>query len=108
MSEQATLESYRDEMTTAARSAGETRSLATVDADDWSSAAWDAIVRLAYSGREFTADDVTQAIGAAPSPGAAGAVFRAAARTRLIVAVGVRTSSRLQRHGGLLRVWRGR
>lgn len=105
--EQASLEEYAAGIADAARSAGETRALSAIGADDWSDAAWHAIVRFAYTGRQFSADDITEAIGPAPSPGAMGAVFRAAARTRLIVAVGVRASRRVQRHGGLQRTWRG-
>ena len=104
--EQLALEDYRDQMIEAARSSGEQAARSGI-ADDWSDAAWREIHRLAQTGRQFSADDVTSAIGSAPSPGACGAVFRAAAGTGLIVCVGVQTSKRIQRHGGIQRLWAG-
>jgi hypothetical protein len=105
--EQATLDEYASGIAETVRRAGERRALSAPGADEWAAAAFREIARLASTGREFGADDVTSAIGSAPSPGAAGAVFRGAARSRLIIAVGFRISRRLQRHGGLQRTWLG-
>ena len=65
--------------------------------------------RLARSGREFTSDDLVDAVGlpVASSTNAVGALFRAAARRRLIVTTGATTSRRASRAGGLVRTWRG-
>src|SRR5688572_21066142 len=100
---QLTLETYRDSVIEASRSSGERRALSAVDGDDWSNAAWQVLVELARSGRTFSADDVMCEVGPAPSDGACGALFRAGAASKLIVAVGVTTSTRVRRHAGLQR-----
>jgi hypothetical protein len=96
------------------RSAGDALSDAVADAGtqlalsvdpDWTDRAWSALLELARARRPFTADDVAAAVGPAPSPGASGALFRAGARSGLIVRVGYGASRRLSRHGGLIRVW---
>jgi hypothetical protein len=74
---------------------------------DWNEAAWRALVRLARSGAPFSADDLVAEVGPAESPGASGALFRAAARSGLIECVGYGVSRRLSRHGGLMRRWQG-
>jgi hypothetical protein len=74
----------------------------------WKAAADQAIRDLAAAGLEFTAEDVRVRVGvlAAP-PQALGALFNAARRAGTIVPVGYATATRAERHGGLLRVWRG-
>jgi hypothetical protein len=74
----------------------------------WRSAADQAIRDLAATGLEFTAEHVRERVGviAAP-PQALGAVFNAARRAGIIVPVGYATATRPERHGGLLRTWRG-
>jgi hypothetical protein len=74
----------------------------------WKAAADQAIRDLAEAGVEFTAEDVRARVGvlAAP-PQALGAVFNAARRAGTIVPVGYATATRAERHGGLLRVWKG-
>ena len=65
--------------------------------------------RLAAGDRvDFTADTLTARIGQPDSPNAIGAIFGKASRAGLIHCVGVRTSTRIARHGGIQRVWRGR
>jgi hypothetical protein len=62
---------------------------------------------LATEDVEFTADDVRARCAPLGSPHALGAALGAAARNGLIECVGIATSSRPERHAGLLRVWRG-
>ena len=103
---QATLDAYRRGLTDTVREANEQLALG-VD-PDWNDAAWGTLIRLARSGREFSADDLVDAAGSPSSPGATGALFAHAARQGLIRMAGVTTSRRLTRHGSLQRVWRGR
>lgn len=74
---------------------------------DWTEDGERTIRDLAESGKDFTADAVSFRCGPGPSNGAMGALFLQASRAGLIECVGVRSSSRLQRHSGLQRVWRG-
>jgi len=74
---------------------------------DWESEAWTAIHDLARSGLEFAADDLLWIVGPPRSAGSTGALFRRAARSGLIRPVGVTRSTRLSRHGGLQRIWKG-
>lgn len=74
----------------------------------WKAAAESALSDLAASGVDFTADDLRARVDTLAAPEKAlGAIFGAAARRGLIECIGITTSSRPQRHGGLLRVWRG-
>jgi hypothetical protein len=74
----------------------------------WKAAAETAIVELARSGREFTAEDVRRRVGVlASSPQALGALFSAAAKAGIIRAVGFTVATRPERHGGVLRTWVG-
>jgi hypothetical protein len=74
----------------------------------WKSAAESAIRELAATGLEFDAEDVRARVGViASSPQALGAFFNAARRAGTIEPVGYRTATRPERHGGLLRTWRG-
>lgn len=73
----------------------------------WGEAALEALEQLAADGLEFTADELLQLVGQPSSPGAVGRVFKRAANADLIRCVGVTTSQRISRHGGLQRVWVG-
>jgi hypothetical protein len=73
----------------------------------WAEAAAEGLEQLAADGREFTADDLLQLVGQPSSPGAVGGVFKKAANADLIRCVGVTSSQRISRHGGLQRVWVG-
>lgn len=99
------LRQYGDSMGETLAAAGQQLAL-SVDAD-WNDAAWKVLMDLARAGLPFTSDDVAAVVGPAPSPGAAGALFRAGARSGLIACVGYSVSRRLSRHGGLVRKWQG-
>lgn len=75
----------------------------------WRLACEHAIADLAASGREFTADDVTDRIGPAlgSATGGMGAMFRKMVTAGVIQPVGYRQSRRAERHGSVVRVWRG-
>ncbi len=74
----------------------------------WRLAAEHTIGQLAAAGFDFTADDVTGVVGAAPGhKSALGALFLAAARRGEIVPVGYRQSGRVEARARALRVWRG-
>lgn len=75
----------------------------------WRKACDATIARLAATGEPFTADDVRALVGppVAASPQAFGARFGAAHRGDVIAPVGFTTSERPERHGGVVRVWRG-
>jgi len=103
--EQVGLRSYRGDVISAVREAGEQRALWD---HDWSESALEELERLAGSSQDFTADDLVAEVGAPDSPGAVGAAFSKAAKSGLIRTVGYATSRRVGRHGGLVRVWRGR
>jgi hypothetical protein len=63
---------------------------------------------LASTGREFTADDVRQAVGEPDIANRWGGVFLAARRAGLIEPTGqVRPSATTSRHASLVRVWKG-
>ena len=81
--------------------------LSMVD-DDWIEGARQAIEELAESGFEFDADDLRWRAGSPPSPAAMGAIFREAHQRGLIEVSGYKTATRLQRHGSLVRIWRGK
>lgn len=98
--EQTTLEDYR---TAIVEAVTDTAMRRTVAADpDWSTDALDWIWRLP-DGAEFTSDELRAALGGA---NASGAVIRRARQLGLIAAVGFTTSRFVQRHGGVIRVWR--
>lgn len=100
-------ERYREALVETARESG-AQAAWDFAGVDWREAATEAIALLAARGSEFTADDLTAMVGSPTSHNAMGAVFRIANRSGLIESVGVRQSTRLLRHGGILRVWRGR
>jgi len=63
---------------------------------------------LASTGREFTADEIRQAVGEPDVANRWGGVFLAARRAGLIEPTGsVRPSTTTSRHASLVRVWRG-
>jgi hypothetical protein len=68
-----------------------------------------AVIELDWQGRTFTADQLTSWIGRPRGSGnAVGALFHQLAREGLIEAVGWTTSSRPERRGAAIRVWRAR
>ncbi len=75
---------------------------------DWRDAAEVALLKLAASGRTFTANDLTIAgVPAAGHPSWWGALFMAASRCGLVVCVGYTQSGRRTRSGGSCHVWVG-
>jgi hypothetical protein len=88
--------------------AGELGGQAALDFDRaWGDGALEALEQLGSDGLEFTVDELLQLVGQPSSPGAIGGVFKKAANAGLIRCVGVTTSQRISRHGGLQRVWVG-
>jgi hypothetical protein len=74
----------------------------------WKVAAENAMTALARSGAEFTVEHLRDRVGVlASSPDAFGALVGRATRRDEIACVGVTTSTRPERHGGLIRVWQG-
>jgi len=83
--------------------------------DEWRERAWDEVVKLAASGRDFTSEDVTAEIGLPRGAhgmnrnNAVGSLINQAARLSMIFKVGRRVPSRNPRsHGAMLEMWRGR
>lgn len=75
---------------------------------DWRDAAEVALLKLAASGRTFTANDLSlQGVPAAGHPSWWGALFRVASCWGLIVPVGYTQSGRRTRSGGSCHVWIG-
>ena len=76
----------------------------------------ESIEAFAETRREFTADDVRDALGSnhdvsralADRPNLLPAVFSGAAKSGLIEAVGYTRATRPARHASVLRVWQGR
>jgi hypothetical protein len=73
----------------------------------WGEVALEALEQLAADGLEFTADACSSWSGSHPHVAQFGGVFKKAAKAGLIRCVGVTTSQRISRHGGLQRVWVG-
>lgn len=73
----------------------------------WKSRAMVEMSRLARSGVEFSADDITGAIGMPPEANMMGALFVSCHKTGLIRPVGTRQGENPQRHGGSQRIWVG-
>lgn len=78
----------------------------THDPTEWRSKADARMAYLIAQGGTFTAEDITDAVGVAPSPNAIGGLFKAN-KARLEPA-GFTTATRPEAHGRALRVWRGR
>lgn len=77
----------------------------TYDSTEWRTKAEARLDALIERGTDFTAEDVTDVVGAAPSPNAIGGLFKA--HKARMAAVGWTTASRPQAHGRGLRVWKG-
>jgi len=75
----------------------------------WRVAAERVIRRLASSGREFSSDDLHDALGDPPGHRSSiGSLFLTAAKRGEIVAVGYRQSSRPEANARAIRTWQGR
>ena len=98
----------------ALRDAGMAQALEARAVQIWRARAYDAIDYLAWTGSEFTSEDVVRLIGL-PHPGAegsnrnnaVGAVMNAAARRGVITRVGWSTAQRKTSHAAALAVWVG-
>lgn len=102
-----TLDDYIAEMTAAARDHGMAGAL-LAEPREWADTARTWIRLVASRGIEFSAETLQDAVGRAPSSGAAGAVLRKAAQANLIEVAGFTRSTRPSRRGGFQLVWRGR
>lgn len=71
----------------------------------WLDEAWRFVDSMA-PGRVFTADDVTDAVGLADSPGAMGALFRQLSQKHLIEFHGFTKTRRVTSHGRDLKEWK--
>lgn len=80
----------------------------TQDGQEWADNARARIDALLATGGEFTAEDVTSAVGVAPSPSAIGGLFRAKAFKDRAVLVRIDTADRPEAHGRPLRVWKAK
>lgn len=78
----------------------------TYDPTDWRAKAEARMEDLIGQGIAFTAEDVTDVVGVAPSPSAIGGLFRG--YKGRMDAVGYVVASRPEAHGRALRVWKGR
>lgn len=76
--------------------------------EDWIKLAVAKIIELARTGRPFTSEDVTDAIGLpGGSNKAVGAAFNQVAKTKQIIKVGDRPAARPTSHRRSLAVWQG-
>lgn len=75
---------------------------------EWTAKAKARLDALLDSGREFTAEDVTDAVGVAPSPSAIGGLFNTKAFKSRAVMVRIDTATRKEAHGRPLRVWQAK
>lgn len=80
----------------------------TYDPDDWREAADARLDVLINRGTDFTAEDITDVVGVAPSPNAIGALFRTSNFRSRAEQVSVVLASRPAARGRMLRVWRGK
>lgn len=74
---------------------------------DWKQAAREVARLLAASGREFTQDDITDAVGLPRSRNATGSLLSGLARSGAIVRVGDTKGKRDSQHARRISVWRG-
>jgi hypothetical protein len=74
--------------------------------EDWHLDADLAIVRLAKTEPEFTADELRKILRPAPNPNWVGLAFGRASRNGLIEPVAYQTSTSKTRRHGSLKVWR--
>lgn len=71
----------------------------------WSVLAMQALRRLARTGRRFTSEDVTGAVGQPPSSGAVGALLNTAQQQGWLVRVGYTKAVRPNQHGAMISEW---
>jgi len=62
---------------------------------------------LARSGRRFTSEDVTGAVGQPPSSGAVGAILNSASQQGWIARVGYTKAARANQHSAMISEWQG-
>lgn len=74
----------------------------------WNEKALEELRRLARSGLEFSAEDIRDRVGDPDSSGSLGGLFQRARHAGLIEFVGYRRARRIQRHAGVIGIWRGR
>lgn len=77
----------------------------THDGTGWRDKAQDRLDTLLERGTDFTAEDVTDVVGVAPSPNAIGGLFKA--NQKRMTGVGWTTATRPEARGRGLRVWKG-
>lgn len=80
----------------------------SADGREWTEKARARLDDLIAAGREFTAEDVTDTVGVAPSPSAIGGLFRAKAFKTRVDLVRIDTATRREAHGRPLRVWKAK
>lgn len=78
----------------------------TYDSTEWRARAEARMEALIERGTDFTAEDVTDVVGVAPSPNAIGGLFLSF-KSRLTT-VGYVTATRPEAHGRALRVWKAK
>lgn len=94
-----------------AKELGQDRAIATKA--EWAETAYEALRKLALTGRPFTADDLIAEVGLPTGAvsdkknNAVGALFTKVAKTGLITRIGYTTSSRKSGHATTIGVWRG-
>lgn len=77
------------------------------DGPAWRTAAEARMETLIATGQEFTAEDVTDVVGSAPSPNAIGSLFKAKEFRDRMAFVTYRKATRPQAHSRALAVWKG-
>jgi hypothetical protein len=90
----------------AAKESGTEAVLAATPAE-WKKAFRIEAERLAATGREFTAEDVTEVVGLPASVNAIGAAMNALARAGTVARVGSTMATRSLRHASRITVWKG-
>lgn len=98
------------ELEEARRRRDEGAEAASLGAHAWARMAGEqALADLARSGREFSSDDVHEAVGSplGCGPGVIGSLFLMAARRGEIVHTGYVQSRRATSHGRVIKTWRG-
>jgi len=90
-----------------ARDHGARCTLVDPESRDWQDRANAALEELAAGGGTFTASDLRRQVGDPTNSACVGAVFLRASPARRIRCIGVQTSSRIQHHAGLERIWEG-
>ena len=75
--------------------------------EDFKQRARGAMSYLIGLGVPFTADDLRELVGDPEHPNVVGSLFSAAAKAGQIKCLGIRASSRAQRHASVQRIWIG-